>query len=197
MRSAQYVVLCEGLQAAVFIRRALRAGGVEPRRARLLPLPITPDGSGDGAGDQYVINRYPSELAAWRQKNASVRTRLIVHIDADGNTVASRHAQLASAAEDAGVAGRRPDDPVAELVPKRNIETWIYALDPTLLPGPRVLDESTAYPKMDRDQAACETAAARFAEHAKAGGPPPMAAQVPSLGDGIREFARLRGGASD
>jgi hypothetical protein len=187
-KRAQYVVLCEDLQAQVFIRRVLLRCGVT--RIRCLPLPST---AVRGAGDDYVRKRYPRELQAWRAQRAAAATGLVVHIDADpGNTVAQRHAQLADAARQAKIAPRGPDDAIAELVPKRNVETWIYALDPTLAPRPAQLDEHTEYRKLKDREHLAGAAATHFADHARAGTSPPEAAAVPSLTDGLSEFRRLK-----
>lgn len=95
--SAQYVVLCEDLQAQVFICRALIHAGANARRIRRLPLPSKVDG---GAGDNFVITRYPQEVKAFRRQSARVKTALVTHIDADPkNTVAARHARLDGLAE--------------------------------------------------------------------------------------------------
>ena len=125
---AQFIVLCEDLQAEVFIRRALIHRGANPRRIRIVPRPSTGGAPtlarSTRGGHAYVVARYHVEVEAWRKQNTKAATALVVHIDADPtHTVAERHAQLAAALKDAGVELRGTNEPIAELVPKRNIET--------------------------------------------------------------------------
>jgi hypothetical protein len=183
---AQFIVLCEDLQAEVFIRRALIHRGANPRRIRIVPRPST------GAGHPHVVDHYPDEVEAWRKQNAKAATALVVHIDADPtHTVAERHAQLAAALRDADVELRGADEPIAELVPKRNIETWIYALDESLEPRPKgLLSEADEYPKL-KYESECAGAARAFADHARNHTEPPTVDAVPSLRDGFEEFRRL------
>jgi hypothetical protein len=187
--SAQFVVLCEDLQAQVFICRALIRAGANTRRIRKVSLPSTVAG---GAGHAYVVANYPREVKAFRRQNASTSTGLIAHIDADPtHTVARRHAQLADALKRAGERARQPTEPIAELVPKRNIETWIYALDVSLSADQgKSLNEVEAYPKIALPSE-CAKAAEAFADHAHLNTTPQTAGSVPSLLDGIAEFRRL------
>lgn len=184
---AQYVILAEDEQAQTFAYRALLATGAKSRRIRRVALPSRTGGGGHG----FVLARYPDEVVAVRRQGARAQTGLVVHIDADDHTVAQRHQQLAARLQAAGQPARGNDEPICELVPRRNIETWIYALDDELmakLAAP--LDELTAYPKLEYESG-CADAARAFAEHAKHGTTPPAAAQVPSLRDGLAEFQRL------
>ncbi len=186
-QGAQFVVLCEDLQSQVFIRRVLISAGANPRRIRQVALPATIKA---GAGHDYVIKHYPGEVKAFRTQNAKAATCLVAHIDADDRTVAERHAQLAESLEKAGGKPREDGEPIIELVPKRNIETWIYALDDSLSGGP--LDEDTAYSKFKCSESRCAKAAHAFADHARSNTEPSSAASVPSLRDGIAEFKRQR-----
>lgn len=79
------------------------------------------------------------------------------------------------------------------MVPKRNIETWIYALDTGLAGCPAgPLDEQTAYRKLHQHQTDCAAAARAFADHEARETLPAAANEVPSLRDGLSEFARLK-----
>lgn len=182
-RPSEIVVLCEDLQAATFIRRALKLR-VEARRLRFAPLP-----PGRGAGDASVRERYAGELAAERTRSARARSWLIVHMDCDpGHTPAQRQQELAGAAAAASQPPRSAAEPVCHLLPKRNIETWIHALDPTLAPSlARPLDEDAAYPKLAGREAACDAAARTFARLAAAG----TAVALPLLETGLAEWTRL------
>ncbi len=185
---AQFVVLCEDLQSQVFIRRALISAGANPRRIRQVALPATVNG---GAGHDYVIKHYPIEVRAFRTQNAKASTFLVAHIDADDRTVAERHAQLAESLKDDGGAPREPQESIVELVPKRNIETWIYALDISL--AHNELDEENAFPKLRSAESRCDNAAKAFWECARNDTSPSSAMSVPSLLDGIKEFKKLNG----
>jgi hypothetical protein len=186
---AQFIVLCEDQQAQVFICKALGKSGAKSGRVRRLPLPSR---TGEGAGDAYVVEQYPKEVKAFRRQKARALTGLVVHIDADpSHTVAQRHAQLADALKRSTLAPRSQAESVAELVPKRNIETWIYVLDASLPSHPgEHLDEVAEYPKL-RYQSDCAVAADAFAEHTRRRTTPPTASSVPSLLDGLNEFRRL------
>lgn len=174
------MILCEDLQSQVFIRRALLRRGVENHRIRLVDLP-----SGSGSGEQYVRKQYPGEVEAHRSQVTRMAAALVVHLDADpGYTVADRHNQLAEALAEAQQPPRQPEERIAHLVPKRNIETWISFY----LNGPLV-DEETEYAKYPKNESACWPAAEQFSDQAAqksspAGGPP-------SLIQGLAEFRRV------
>jgi hypothetical protein len=186
---AQFIVLSEDQQAQVFIRRALIKTGAKRRRIRCIEPASVTDG---GAGDAYVIKKYPLEVKAFRSQSASASTGLVVHIDADPRkSVEERHRQLAAALTDTQLSTRGQDEPIAELVPKRNIETWIYALDNSLPSHPgKSLTEVDEFPRL-RYESDCSVAAEAFGEHARKGTVPPSAKVVPSLLDGLKEFRRL------
>jgi hypothetical protein len=189
---ARFVVLCEDKQSQVFIYRALVARGVNRREIHKEPLPSE---SGGGAGDAFILAKYPDQVRAFRTRVARAGTGLVVHVDADPlETVADRHDQLAAKLDEAGQPRRRPGEAIAELIPKRNIETWIYALDPDLAAELRQpLDEENECPKLRRNESACSRAAAAFAIHSRNGSMPPIVESIPSLADGLGEFRRLDG----
>ena len=186
---AQFIVLSEDQQAQVFIRKALIKTGAKARRIRCIEPASVTDG---GAGDAYVIKKYPLEVKAFRSQSASALTGLVVHIDADPrNSVEQRHRQLAAALTDAPLPPRGQGEHIAELVPKRNIETWIYALDDSLPSHPcGDLNEVDEFPRL-RYESGCAAAAEAFAEHARKRTVPRSAGAVPSLLDGLDEFRRL------
>jgi len=184
--AATIVVLCEDQQSRVFAERALVRRGYDRRGIRVEMAP-----PGAQSAEQYVREAYPRQVRFLRTRAAT--KGLLVHVDADpGHSVAGRHAELAASLLASGQSARKSKEPIAELVPKRNIETWIHALDETLSPGlARPLDEEQAYPKFDKHQSRCALAAVAFAEHARANTVPDAAGAVPSLLDGIEEFRRL------
>jgi hypothetical protein len=116
-----------------------------------------------------------------------------VHVDADpAQTVTQRHTQLAEALKRSDLPTREKNEPIAELVPKRNIETWIYALDSASRAGlGEPLGEEKEYRKLKGHESDCASAAEAFAEHAQQHTAPPTERMVPSLRDGFGEFERV------
>lgn len=197
-------MLCEDAQARVFILGALEA--VDPAlvtRARVIPCPGQAFREGEGGtrvvrgwtihacGSQHVRENYPKLVEQRRSQQGRLRTmgcRLVVHIDVDnadagGRTVDDRRTELDEACRRASVALPAPAEPVAHLIPRRNIETWIRFL----LQGPPV-DEHTDYGHLPRESDA-SPAAAKFGEHAARGTIP--AGAPPSLIVGLGELRRV------
>lgn len=131
--SVKLVSLCEDQQIACFIRRFLKQCGWKTHEIREVIAP-----SGQGSGEQWVRERYPSELAAIRGRGG---VALIVGTDADTLAVAARIASLDEICRNQNVQPRTPQEPVAMVVPKRNIETWF-----AYLRGVSV-NESDTYPR--------------------------------------------------
>jgi hypothetical protein len=177
----QAVVLCEDLQAQVFVRRVLLALGYDGHRIRVVPYPA----DGRGSGEQHVRERYPSELAQHRRRAARTRAVLAVHTDADRFTVAARFAALADELREKGVPQRAAEEPVAILVPKWNIETWIHFF----LDGPPVDEDKSDYAKYTGHEADAAPSAEQFAAHARARTVPHQA--PPSLEIGLEEARRV------
>lgn len=186
-KRVRFTVLCEDRQAQDFIVHVLRHAGVSRREIRTQPLPSREEG---GAGDKFVRDRYANEVRALR---AVGRGNLVVHVDADPhNTVQQRHAQLAGMLAAAGLAKRGPEERIAELVPKRNIETWIHALDTTQRPDyARPLNENAEYARLKTTDR-CDQAARDCLSAVKAGNTPAALSAIPSLQDGIVELGRLQ-----
>lgn len=122
-RNVQLVLICEGQQDEVFARRFLHRAGWDKRRLRVERLP---DG---GAGEQFVRERFPIELSAYRSKRHQVQQALLVLLDGDNQGVAARLRQLAAACESKGIQPRQDGERVAFFVPTWNIETWFAYLD--------------------------------------------------------------------
>jgi hypothetical protein len=121
------VLLCEDNLTSVFLRSYLK----ECRVFHGIRVSSTPSGS----GFDWVLRQYPIEVNAYRQSKARIRTWLIVTIDADSKTVASRINQLDSKLKRSENARLREfrvqDESIARLVPRRNIETWLLVLTRT------------------------------------------------------------------
>ena len=92
-RSVQVVILCEDRQHAAFARRFLARAA---KHLRVQRVEISPKGR--GAGEQFVRERFPKELAYYRSRQHRVEQGMIVMIDADGEETADRIAQVESQA---------------------------------------------------------------------------------------------------
>jgi hypothetical protein len=134
-RYTEIVVLCEDLMHFNFVRRYLERRGIEPRRIRSNFVR-----GARGAGTQHVIKHYPVEVQAIRGKSY-LRAGLLAVIDADTSSVGDRLRQLEQSLAQSDKPPRRTDERIGTLVPKRNIETWIFHL------LGNVVDEETDYKK--------------------------------------------------
>jgi hypothetical protein len=91
-----------------------------------VPLPARSLG---GSGEKYVRDQYPQQVQACRSSLGRRATALlVVMIDADKETTQHRAAQLANALEAGGTDSVANVEPIAVLIPKRHVETWIRAL---------------------------------------------------------------------
>jgi len=99
---------------------------MEPHQMTIVPFP-----SGKGSAEQWVRVRFAKEVSAYRHRHRGRKatTALIVMIDADAHTVDERLAQLDQGLREAGSLPVQKSEPVARLVPKRNVETWILCLN--------------------------------------------------------------------
>jgi hypothetical protein len=88
-----------------------------------------------GSAFTFVVNSFPAQVNAYRLAKARIHTWLIAVVDADTGTVAQRIGEmnrgLTQAQEPRVRAMRVQDETIARLVPRRNIETWILALNST------------------------------------------------------------------
>ena len=139
-RRVQLVLLCEDTQHETLIRRFLEREGWSTRRLRVERAP-----GGRGAAVQFVRQRFPDELAAYRSTRGAVEQALIVVLDGDRHGVEGREAQLNEACLSRGLPVRQPDERVIVLVPTWNVETWLAYLDD------QTVDEGRAdYPRLPR-----------------------------------------------
>lgn len=131
-RCATVVVLAEDKRQQQLIRKYLRRRNFATSQIREVAAPV---GQTQNVG--YVLERYAVEVNAMRSATYSVG--LIVVIDADDNTVLERKAQLEDELRKADTRLRAEGEAVALVVPRRNVETWIWHLE-----GNEV-DEETDY----------------------------------------------------
>jgi hypothetical protein len=176
-RKVTAIVLCEDKQSRTVLYRYLKHERSFDR-VRVLPLP-----AGQGCGSQYVRENYAREVRGQRDK--SVAEVLVVHIDADNRTVADRHRELADELKDAGMEPRGPDEPIALVVPRWEMETWLHHYL-----GRAEVVETEPYPKFKgwEAEAAEPTVAALVAlVDGRAAAP----ANIPSIGVAAAELRRL------
>ena len=108
-------------------------------------------------------------------------------IDADTESTEHRRRQLDRALGDADRQQRTPEEPILNLIPKRNVETWILCLN--LYDA----DETTDYRHDNRIVAeTIKQAAAKLFDWTRANAALPQAC-VPSLRECLPEFRRIPG----
>ncbi|MBF0477137.1 MAG: hypothetical protein HQK59_15205 [Deltaproteobacteria bacterium] len=140
-RRVGLVLLCEDSQHEAFIRRFLKRMGWNTRELRVEKSP-----SAGGSAEQWVRQRFPIELKAYRRRRQQAASALIAIIDADLRSVHDRITEFEDECNSMGMPFRTNDEAVAIFVPKRNIETWIHYLN-----GEEVNEDYT-YPKLDKER---------------------------------------------
>jgi len=175
-KASQVILLAEDKRQQRFGYLHLKQLGYAIRDVRLVELP-----AGRQSGEQWVREKYPSQVKALRARQA--QTLLLVIIDADNRSVTQRADQLHQALQGAGAQGRGPLEGIAHFIPKHSIETWILAL------SGEPVNENQSYrfaPRVDDQQ---PTAATAFRAGVLSAAAP--AGWLPSLQVGRDEAARL------
>jgi hypothetical protein len=72
--------------------------------------------------------RYTQEVKAYRRRSASVKSALVVVLDADREEVPKRVSRLQDELVRANLGGRKRDEHIVHLIPRRAIETWVLCL---------------------------------------------------------------------
>ena len=139
-RNVQVVLLCEDRQHETFGRRFLAKAGWTIRHIRVEMAP-----KGRGSGEQFVRNRFPEELEAYRRRKHRVSVALLVMVDGDNQGVERRVAELDSACRERNIRCRDPGEQVLVFVPTWRIETWFAYLG-----GETVDEEKRDYPRLSR-----------------------------------------------
>ena len=138
-RRVKIVLLCEDSQQEAFTRRFLKGMRWNTREIRVEKSP-----SALGSAEQWVREKFPHELMAYRQRRQRAASALIAMIDADNRDVQDRINEFEEECNSMAIAFRTDGEAVAIAVPKRNIETWIYYL------SGRPVNEQDPYPKLKR-----------------------------------------------
>jgi hypothetical protein len=81
-----------------------------------------------GNAKQWLIQQFPRQWHACRQRSLKARTLFVVFVDADKETVEHTTKRLWSSARDGGYGDQSDDDPTVLLIPRWHVETWIRAL---------------------------------------------------------------------
>ncbi|MBT3218148.1 MAG: hypothetical protein HN348_03585 [Proteobacteria bacterium] len=180
------VALVEDRRTASFLRKLWTTLGFHPRKLYFEHVP-----HGKGAGDSWVIARYPKAVQALRAKHREQRC-VIAFIDGDRFGVAARKAQLNTALTNTNLSPRTQDERIATLIPTWSIENWLFAL----LGTEGINEERRPEPKgptwkqlFDRQFAGAEKAA--FLDAAAAWKEGTDNPELPSFVDGRIELARI------
>lgn len=124
-KPTEVIVLCEDNRTFSFTRSYLKRCGISRG--------IRPIISQRGSGFTFVVKSFPAQANAYLLAKARKHTWLIAIVDADTGTVAQRigemDRELMQAHEPRVRAMRIQNETIARLVPRRNIETWILALN--------------------------------------------------------------------
>ena len=155
-RNVQLVLLCEDAQHETFVRRFLKKVGWSTRRLRV-------EKASAGAGEQFVRERYPVELFAYRRKRGQVGQALLVMTDGDAVGPAGRMQKLDAECDSQGCDRRQPDERVPVFIPTWNIETWLAYLD-----GVEVDETCGEYPYLKRERD-CQRHVAALVEMCRTG----------------------------
>jgi hypothetical protein len=125
-RVSQFVVLCEDEMHERLTKAYMRKCGLRAQEPFVRSLVGSKMQAGGNVG--WVLNEFPRQLHACRQRSKKAKTLLIVVVDADELTVEDRQRQLSQRVHAQGHDPFGSNEPAVLLIPKRHIETWIRAL---------------------------------------------------------------------
>lgn len=129
--------LVEDKRHRQFIYRFLVLAGINRNKIRVQVSP-----SGFGSGKQWVRKNYAQQVEVCRRRNTKTSTCLLTIMDADQLTVAKCIGDLDASLASAGQPKLNPEnDPIARLIPKWSIETWILYLAATGESRPRISED--------------------------------------------------------
>jgi hypothetical protein len=125
-RVSQTILLCEDEAQERMTKAYLKRCGL-PHQSPYVKA-LVASRQQQGGNDAWVLNQFPRQLHACRQRQKKAKTLLIVLIDADNHAVGDRRRQLLDRVTSAGLEEYGANEPAVLLIPKRHIETWIRAL---------------------------------------------------------------------
>jgi len=179
-KPSQMIALVEDERHEMLLRRFLTRCGMERHQVRFERSP-----SGEGSGERWVRTRFVREVNAYRSRRAKAATALIVMIDADTHTSQKRLQHLSQTLREARIQPIQSHERIAQLTPRRNVETWILCLNR------HGVDELTDYKKTRDDwNEMISPAAEALFQWTRPGVTPPSYC-VNSLEGGVRELNRL------
>lgn len=150
-RVSGIILLCEDDPQEQLVRAYTKKCGLNTDRPYFTPCNASRAVHGGNVG--WVIQEFPRQLHACRQRQARAKTLLIVVADADDFTVEQRREHFIGAAVNI-----QTGDPLVLLIPRRHIETWIHnALGHTV-------DESSSYKHPEPAKIEIRAAAQRIYE---------------------------------
>lgn len=141
-RRPTVILVCEDNQHEAFARYFLKLCGHGPIRVLKSP-------KGRGSGEQWVHQQYAREVRAIRQAAHIENRALVVVVDEDTRSTQPRAQSLDDALRSEGLPPRGPTESIIQVIPARNIETWLAYLDG------ETVDETSRYPKYDKNEKAC------------------------------------------
>lgn len=121
MSRVRYVLLCEDLRQARFLREVLKRQSGDFEEIR--PPRIAPFGKGDAK--KFIVDRFPQEVAVLRSKSYQKGLGLAVVIDADNLSTQQRRETLLAALSPNNLSDQQP---IGFIIPRWCIETWIVFL---------------------------------------------------------------------
>lgn len=184
-RPAEIVLVCEDQQQETFVRRFLKRYLGNEARGLSHRLRVERAQAGRGAADQFVLERFPREVAAYRRQAGQRQTRLLAMIDGDSVGVDRRTRSLDDACRAKQIEPRKDTEQIVVLVPTWNIETWLFWLD-----GHEVDETKRDYPKLPKPSC-CQSqvnALVAMCQRGELRHPAP-----PSLATGCSEFNQRYG----
>lgn len=125
-RVSKAVLLCEDQEHERLVFAFLKRCGIRSPGRLVLPRIASELRSGGNVG--WVLEEFPKELRAFRNRQSKAKSLLIVVVDADNQSVTDRRNQLNDRAQQADLESAKASESVAILVPKRHVETWIRFL---------------------------------------------------------------------
>jgi hypothetical protein len=181
-RVSQIVLLCEDQRQQQLVFAYLRSSRKNPER---LVRPRVASQERHDGNIGWVLDEFPKELHACRQRQKKAQTLLVVFIDADDLSPDARRRQLLDRLKKLDMQSLTDEDPVALLIAKRHVETWICALH-----GEGVSEDDDCKAKMKFTREAIRAAAdALYAWRRKNASPGSTC--VPSLTAALSEWRKI------
>lgn len=135
-RVCKIVLVCEGWRDQRFAVSFLKAAGINPRS-------IEPKTNPSGSGYDWVKRQFLSEVKYLQQFREG--RGVLGIIDEDGQGDMARVNDISNCLRSENLPVINPSEGRCLLLPKRNIETWLYWLTGQIASTPVSVDEVTDY----------------------------------------------------